>query len=319
MSVPAPHPPSSHAPTLERTFVGPDVEAAFGDPDVVATDVYRDFAPPPDLAPWVARIFVCDERIAPGTTVLERVLPDGMLGLQFSLADVPVSHDVDAAPVPVGHAAEVLGARRAASMVRLSGSIEGIGVQLRPGATEVLLGAPAGAFTGQSVSLDVPWGAAFTRETMERLADAPHGPARAATLVALLRRRMHATSARRAGQGAATAAVAMSIVARTGGRATVRELADRLGVGERRVEQLFHRHVGLSPKVAARIARFRLALRMAREAPGRRWSDIAFAAGYADQAHLVHEFRAISGLPPRALREAPEAFGFPQDEAGSAA
>ena len=33
-------------------------------------------------------------------------------------------------------------------------------------------------------------------------------------------------------------------------------------------------------------------------------ADLAAEAGYADQAHLTHETRALSGLPPGRLRAA---------------
>lgn len=284
---------------LERTFLGPEPDDAPRDaPDEHG---YLEAAPPADLRPWVARLYLCDERVAPGTTIVERVLPDGSLIVQLNLGDVPVSHPVDAQAIPVGHAAEALGARASASIVRLSGSLEGAGIQLRPGNAAALLGVPAGELAGASVPLDVLWGAAFAREAVERLAAVPHGPARAAVLATLARERL-AHARRRAGRpshlGAAAATHALALVRQSAGRTTVRALADALGIGERRLEQLFHRHVGLSPKVTCRLARFRAALRLARRAPAVAWTDVAYRGGYADQSHLVHEFRAIAGMTP---------------------
>ena len=92
----------------------------------------------------------------------------------------------------------------------------------------------------------------------------------------------------------------------------MRALAGSLGVGERRLEQLFRTHVGLSPKAASRLARFRASVRLLRDEPARRWSEIAHAAGFADHAHLVHEYRALAGLTPGDLRRR-LGFGFPQD------
>jgi transcriptional regulator GlxA family with amidase domain len=112
------------------------------------------------------------------------------------------------------------------------------------------------------------------------------------------------------------AAHAMALVARSGGRLRVRDLAAALGVGERRLEQLFHRHVGLSPKTACRLARFRAALGLLQREPAQTWSAIAHRAGYADQPHLAHEFRALAGTTPGAVR-ASLRFGFPQDAAAT--
>jgi AraC-like DNA-binding protein len=64
---------------------------------------------------------------------------------------------------------------------------------------------------------------------------------------------------------------------------------------------VFRDTVGVSPKAFARLARFRRALRAARDNAPASWASIAASAGYYDQAHLIAEFRAIAGVTPRAL------------------
>ena len=55
--------------------------------------------------------------------------------------------------------------------------------------------------------------------------------------------------------------------------------------------------VGLTPKELARIERLRESA-VAAIGPGARWVDIAAKQGYADQPHLVREFRRLLGLTP---------------------
>jgi len=38
------------------------------------------------------------------------------------------------------------------------------------------------------------------------------------------------------------------------------------------------------------------------------WVDVALAGGFCDQAHLIHEFRAFSGLSPERYVEAEHPF-----------
>jgi AraC-like DNA-binding protein len=38
------------------------------------------------------------------------------------------------------------------------------------------------------------------------------------------------------------------------------------------------------------------------------WVDVALAGGFCDQAHLVHEFRAFSGLAPERYLRAERPF-----------
>ena len=62
----------------------------------------------------------------------------------------------------------------------------------------------------------------------------------------------------------------------------------------------FSDEVGLTPKAVARIARFNLVMRLARQ--GYRWAEIAAECGYTDQAHLVREFTEYAGETPTAWR-----------------
>ncbi|TIS82827.1 MAG: helix-turn-helix transcriptional regulator, partial [Mesorhizobium sp.] len=50
----------------------------------------------------------------------------------------------------------------------------------------------------------------------------------------------------------------------------------------------------------SRIVRFNRALRLSSE-PTADWADVAADCGYADQAHLVREFRELAGETPTAL------------------
>ncbi|MBS0430989.1 MAG: helix-turn-helix transcriptional regulator [Proteobacteria bacterium] len=75
------------------------------------------------------------------------------------------------------------------------------------------------------------------------------------------------------------------------------------GCSHRHFIALFRDATGLTPKRYARIRRFRRALA---DAAGNdiAWSTLALTHGYCDQAHLSHDFREFTGLPPRAWRRA---------------
>ncbi len=75
-------------------------------------------------------------------------------------------------------------------------------------------------------------------------------------------------------------------------------MRDQTGVSERRFIELFRRQVGLAPKLYSRVRRFQAALRRIPTVTEVDWADLALACGYFDQAHLIHEFRSISGLSP---------------------
>ena len=296
---------------IERTFLAADGDAVLLAPSPVAASAYHALTPAPALHEHVDRMHLGDERVAAEAAFDERVLPDGAVQLVFNFGDIPAIVGDRSAPPLAGDAMAVVGAACAAAVIRMAGHVQGAGVRLRPGGVAAVLGVPAGELAGRSVPLEALWGAA-AHELLERLAGMPHGPRRMAVLERVLLQRI-----RRAGAAPhAGAAEAVRRIRQAGGRITVRELAATLGVGERRLEQLFHQHVGLPPKAACRLARFHASVRLLRREPARRWSEIAHHAGFADQPHLVHEFRALAGLTPRDFR-ARLGFGFPQDPAPS--
>lgn len=84
----------------------------------------------------------------------------------------------------------------------------------------------------------------------------------------------------------------------------VDELATALGFSERQLRRRFLAAVGYGPKTLQRVLRLRRFLASA----GSGFDGLAEAAagaGYADQAHLARECRALTGLTPGQLVEPP--------------
>jgi AraC-like DNA-binding protein len=74
-------------------------------------------------------------------------------------------------------------------------------------------------------------------------------------------------------------------------------LAEELGWSRKRLAARFREEIGLTPKAVARVLRFERAVQLA-ERGDIGWGRLARECGYYDQAHLIHEFRAISGCTP---------------------
>ncbi len=86
-----------------------------------------------------------------------------------------------------------------------------------------------------------------------------------------------------------------------GGRRRIREIAGEIGWSERHLTRRFAAETGVAPKTLARILRFEAARRLAAPSAAGGWAEFALTAGYADQAHLIREFRTLSGLSPKAM------------------
>lgn len=86
----------------------------------------------------------------------------------------------------------------------------------------------------------------------------------------------------------------------------VKEACRQLGHTSRSLQRLFEREVGVAPKEVLR--RYRLmeaAERLASE-PGLPGAELAAGLGYADQAHFIRDFKAVTGVSPEAYRRRQE-------------
>ena len=196
-----------------------------------------------------------------------------------------------------------------AAIHELTGRVDMLGVRFHPGRGLPFVGIPLSELTDRRVPLDELWG----RDALDLVEPA------VAPLERVLVDRLHRwTRSTSSDEPLATRAIAMLRHSRGGAR--IRDVAAALGVGERRLERAFDRSVGISPKVFARVMRLRRAANRVTHAPkATSWTSLAFEAGYADQAHLIREFRALTGLTPEQYVSERTGVGFVQyDDRGTA-
>ncbi len=88
------------------------------------------------------------------------------------------------------------------------------------------------------------------------------------------------------------------------GPLSIRVMAASLNVSVRQLERRSLEYAGMTPQTVTRVARFLRALELRRSPnPGHSmsWTEIAQAAGYYDQMHLIRDFRAMGGTTPKSL------------------
>lgn len=165
-----------------------------------------------------------------------------------------------------------------------------VAVRFRPGRAPAGLGVPASAVRDERVDLDRLWPADRVRRLADELAEAPSVLAAEQVLAE--------TVASVAAEWDPAAPRLLELVGR-GER--VASVADALGWSERQLHRRSLAAFGYGPKVLQRVLRFDRAVRLARRDRTAGLASVAYAAGYADQAHLAREVKAMAGVSMTAL------------------
>lgn len=192
--------------------------------------------------------------------------------------------------------ARVIGALRAVGAPAGSSHSEMIGAYLEPGATSAVLHAPAVELTDRVVDLQDLWGAdgAHLAEDVAELDEA--GRVDRLETVLLARVRSAPTQYLRVN----VVGLARLVRARPTSM-SARDMVAAAGVSRQHLARVFRPMIGVSPKRYYRLARFQAGLAYAGAGPGVNWAEAAAGLGYADQSHMIAEFRELSGLSPDAL------------------
>ena len=243
---------------------------------------YVEHAPPPDLA----AVVVCawTRRVSGGIDVaVHRVLPDGCCDVLFVVDDGNVA------------SATVVGAMTRPILVHGPHPRLYVGVRLAPGYAQSAFRLPASDLTDQNVDYEllVPEAA----EHVDALA-----AARDAQCVAIAFDIVRQRLARGSAVSRSVLAAVRRIV-QSDGNLRVAALAGEIGVTRQQLARQFAAHVGLTPKMFARVVRARAALGRANAARmahphNVNWGAIAYDLGYYDQPHFIDDFKEITGQTP---------------------
>ncbi|MFG1927235.1 helix-turn-helix domain-containing protein [Cryptosporangium sp. NPDC048952] len=244
--------------------------------------------PAPALRPYVA--WYSGYRQAGVAPARHRGLPSPYLTLIVTIDDPLV---VEAHPDPNQPGAEyttlVGGLHTVPALITHDGRQSGVQLALRPLGARALLGLPAGELGHLDVRGEDVLGP-LAAELHERLRAASTWPARWAVLDAVFSKICRPDNTP---PPEVTEAWRLLV----GGAHTVAEAADVVGWSARRLSDRFGTELGVSPKAAAKIARFDRARRLLMTGD-RTVADAAVACGYYDQAHLARDFRDLAGTPP---------------------
>lgn len=223
------------------------------------------------------------------------ILPDGHVELVFNLGD-PVGL---AGPAYTGDqpARAVVGPLSRAIRLKYRGWVSTFGIRFHPARGAGFLGQPASALTDKLVPLAqvcAPLDCALSRLLVKN-GGMETNSGRSALDRALLQQLPSALP-----PDYPVVAI-VDRLTRCETAPPVAQLGPEVGLSARQLQRRFLTAVGVPPKRFARVVRFAQVWQLASMRPRETWSELAANHGYADQAHMVREFRAFGAEPPTRL------------------
>jgi AraC-like DNA-binding protein len=246
--------------------------------------LYREFPPGSFLAPFIECFWTSTVRPARESPACYRVLPDGCMDFLF---------DFNAT---TARRVSLVGTMTRPLSVVTTGAVDLLGIRFRPGGLSMFCALDAAELTDASADLSEFWGH-FAEELWHELAGA--------TLARRLSRLQEVLGARANGRLRPDPFIHHCIarIDAAHGSLRIADLEKGTGLGGRQLERKFSAQIGISPKAFARVIRFKHVAAAARSKSAN-WARLAADFGFADQSHLVREFKAFAGVTPSAYLHA---------------
>lgn len=78
----------------------------------------------------------------------------------------------------------------------------------------------------------------------------------------------------------------------------IKSLCNEYGINQRRLERIFNKYIGISPKLFYRISRFQQIINQIERISEENFTAIAYNNNYYDQTHFIKDFKLFTGSTP---------------------
>jgi len=253
---------------------------------------FHTYTPAPPLSSYVDYFWLHEESAQPYE--YERALPTGKSALWIDLGGDGVRASIRQDPrwMKSFCTSVLLGAHSRWFIVAAGRHVARMGVQFKYGGANPFFAPPASALHNVNVPLDALWGKAADELHRNLLAEtSPEARFYKLESALLTRYRWHS-------ELHPTVDFALRALLAEPQMRTITQVVNQSGLSHRQFIQVFHREVGMTPKLFCRLRRFLETLNRTQHMNEVNWAEIALVCGYFDQSHLTHDFREFAGVSP---------------------
>ena len=259
---------------------------------------YREYPLAPPLSDFVECVWTLSAPRRAAGAPPEPIFPDGCVEVIVQL-DERARSLRDDGRLELQPSAFLIGPLRGPLLLEPAGPMRTFGIRFRPGRAAPFLPFGVDRLAAVETAIEDAFGPAGS-SLAEEIGNASTDAERVEIAGRFLLRRL---GLHRAGRPSRPVAAAVRRMLAPG-RVSISALARDSGWSVRQLERRFLSETGLTPRLLARIVRFQRVFRALGGDPEADWVSVALECGYADQPHLIREFREFTGQTPAVFERA---------------
>lgn len=242
--------------------------------------MYQEFQPNPLLHPYIETYWASNSFA--GEEVSQRILPDGCVDIIFSFGAQTLF------PFIVGTMTSFFD-------VIYKKDVKLFGIRFRPGGITVLTRVPISEFTNMRFDIRLVE-TILDKHLFEEMENSLTIEDTLSCLDSYFLQKLPLLFVPDKQIG-----LAVNLIEQAKGNIPISLLAQQACLSPRQFERRFKVAIGISPKEFGRITKFKNLSRFMKEQPRQSLFETAVDCGYYDHAHLIREFKRLSGYTPREL------------------
>ena len=257
--------------------------------------------PSPCLSKIVRSYWTIENCLTNGKEHVQRIVPNGLLELIFYLGDRPVSSGgigiISEKTMITGHLKEYYD-------LKVTGNLSLFSIMFNPHGLSLLFDLPVRELPNQLVPLRCI-SSVNTAELENRLYEASSFVDRILIverfLLDLLYKQRRKYNFERIEH-------CLKIINRSKCTVTIDQLAAEACFSRKQFERVFSEYVGATPKQFIKTIRFQHAISYKSRHMSATLTDLTYTCGYYDQAHMINDFKFLTGMTPKKYFESSEPF-----------
>lgn len=258
--------------------------------------IYQEFKPSPILQPYVDTYWLLSFEGAAGEYSPDQYcIPVGMAEIVITIDEGDYDINVNGHWFPLPDML-MCGVYNDKVIWRANGNTRKFGIRLKPETLQTLFKAPSSMLYTDYTNFANIIGTDANR-FVEQLAEAPNVATLISRTDAFLQSQLNKHK-----QEQSYLIEAVKLIRSSKGSMSVDRICKCVYVSPRQLQRSFQKEMGLSPKAYQRLIRFRNVYRdmqSLQQAGG--WAGLSYDLGYADQAHLIRDFKEFTGFMPTEL------------------